>query len=95
MVQRDALLRPHKTDPYGRLVAVVSIGDADVGLAQVRAGLAWHFKRYAKEQSRLDRALYADAETEARKLQVGLWSQPAPVAPWDFRARPQPVSQVP
>lgn len=39
---------PHKTDPYGRLVAVVSIGDADVGLAQVRAGLAWHFKRYAK-----------------------------------------------
>jgi endonuclease YncB( thermonuclease family) len=48
VVQRDALLRPHKTDPYGRLVAVVSIGDADVGLAQVRAGLAWHFKRYAK-----------------------------------------------
>jgi endonuclease YncB( thermonuclease family) len=95
VVQRDALLRPHKTDPYGRLVAVVSIGDADVGLAQVRAGLAWHFKRYAKEQSPLDRALYADAEMDARRRRVGLWAEPAPVAPWDFRSRARPVAHAP
>lgn len=94
-LHREVLVRTAKTDPYGRLVGTISMGDLDVGLAQVRAGLAWHFKRYAKEQSPLDRALYADAEMDARRRRVGLWAEPAPVAPWDFRSRARPLAHAP
>ncbi len=57
----------------------------DAGLAQLTVGLAWHFTRYAHEQSTEERERYADAEREARAKRVGLWSDPAPVAPWEWR----------
>jgi len=37
-------------------VGVVFVGDADAGLDQVRAGMAWHYLAYAREQSPRDRA---------------------------------------
>ena len=39
----------------------------DAGLALLRAGLAWHFKRYASEQPEQQRAEYARAEEQARE----------------------------
>ena len=44
----------------------------NVGMAQLTQGLAWHFKRYAYEQSEEDRERYAFAEEEARAKGVGL-----------------------
>ncbi len=44
-------------DRYGRVVGKVLVDDVDVCLEQVRAGYAWHFKRYQHEQSLEDRAL--------------------------------------
>lgn len=38
-----------------------------------------------KEQSLEDRRLYAAAEDAARGKRVGLWSNPNPVPPWDYR----------
>jgi hypothetical protein len=32
-----------------------------------------------------DRRLYAEAQKAASLKGIGLWSDPAPVAPWDFR----------
>ena len=85
---RESLqIEPLKTDPFGRQVAVVRTGDEDVGLMLVRAGLAWHFVRYAADQSAEDRAAYALAEREARTARRGLWADPAPVAPWVHRQR--------
>jgi endonuclease YncB( thermonuclease family) len=87
-----------KTDGYGRLVAVVSVDVntkcngtqceakyVDVNLEQVHAGLAWHYKEYESEQSPADRRAYAAAEKSARDANTGLWSDPDPVAPWDWR----------
>jgi endonuclease YncB( thermonuclease family) len=34
----------HKKDRYGRLVGVVIVEGVDVGLIQLRRGLAWHYK---------------------------------------------------
>jgi endonuclease YncB( thermonuclease family) len=45
----------------------------------LRAGLAWHYWRYDKSK------FYEDLEREARKAARGLWADPAPVAPWDWR----------
>ncbi len=76
-----------KTDPYGRQVARVRAAGDDVGLEQVRAGLAWHFVRYAADQDPDERARYAQAEREARAARRGLWSDPAPLPPWTHRQR--------
>ena len=57
----------------------------DAGLAQLKAGMAWHYKQYEDEQSATGRALYAAAECTAMKSRIGLWSDPHPIRPWDFR----------
>ena len=74
-----------KLDRYGRVIGKVLIGSEDMCLAQVRAGLAWHYKAYQREQSRVDRERYAQAEDEARQGRRGLWRDPSPTPPWDFR----------
>ena len=74
-----------KRDRYGRVLGKVLAGGRDACLAQVRAGMAWHYKYYQEEQSPEDRRLYAEAEREARAARRGLWAEPDPVPPWDFR----------
>jgi endonuclease YncB( thermonuclease family) len=91
---RDQRIRidPIKRDPYGRTVARVWIldpeqGPRDAALAQVEAGLAWHFTRYRADQTPAEFARYARAEQTARRVRAGLWRDDSPEAPWDFRAR--------
>jgi endonuclease YncB( thermonuclease family) len=55
-------------------------------LEQVKAGMAWHFKKYQRDQESADRALYAQAEISARDGKLGLWRDKDPQAPWDWRA---------
>lgn len=75
-----------KVDRYRRLVCVVWMEGRDVNLAQVEAGLAWHYKKYEGEQSAHDRTAYAQAEESARAAKRGLWSEGQPVPPWEWRA---------
>jgi endonuclease YncB( thermonuclease family) len=74
-----------KADRYGRILGKVTLGDRDVNREMIRAGLAWHYKFYERDQPQQDRETYSFEEARARKLKVGLWSQPAPTPPWDFR----------
>lgn len=83
---KQALLDGDKTDRYGRMVAKVVVGGQDTNLRMVRLGYAWHYKRYESEQTDEDRRLYDEAEGAATKERLGLWREPEPVAPWDFRA---------
>lgn len=77
--RKPAELRPQTTDRYGRTVARVACNGVDTSAEQVRAGMAWVFDRYVT-----DRSLYSlqDAARDARR---GLWADPAPVAPWEWR----------
>jgi endonuclease YncB( thermonuclease family) len=63
----------------------VIVKGEDANLEQVEAGMAWHYKKYQGEQSPSDRVKYSDAEREARRLKVGLWHNPNPVPPWEYR----------
>ena len=74
----------NKRDKYGRILGKLLKDGQDINLKQVTQGFAWHYKHYQNEQSSLDRALYAAAETDARKKRIGLWSVPA-IAPWEYR----------
>lgn len=82
---RDAVAECPKTDRYGRAVCRVFVDGVDVGLEQVRRGLAWHYQRYAHEQHPQARAEYARAEGQARRGGAGLWSERDPTPPWDYR----------
>lgn len=74
-----------KKDFHGRLIGQVLADGADCGLRQVALGLACHYKAYAKEQEPQDRESYAKAEDRARAERPGLWHDPAPTPPWEFR----------
>lgn len=68
-------------DRYGRVVAEVFVGDTLlVNQEMVRNGYAWHFRRYSDDRS------YARLEKQARKARLGLWQEPDPMAPWEYRA---------
>lgn len=69
-----------KTDGYGRFLAYARTTDGrDVSLELLREGLAWHYTQYDSSET------YRAAEAEAREHRRGLWADPAPVAPWEFR----------
>src|SRR5262245_27227299 len=51
-----------KRDRWQRLVCTVHVDGIDVGLAQVAAGMAWWYRRYAHEQSAEQRPAYSEAE---------------------------------
>lgn len=68
------------TDRDQRTLGTIYLGDQNVNLLMVRAGMAWHFKKYSDDQ-----ALDAAGKT-ARAEQLGLWSGFRPIAPWDYRA---------
>ena len=82
---KDVTVVYEKTDQYGRLVGKVLLDGKDINLEQVRSGMAWHYKEYEREQSAEDRELYARAQDEARSARRGLWADPNPVEPGEFR----------
>jgi endonuclease YncB( thermonuclease family) len=59
----------------------------DAGQAQLAAGMAWWYRQYAGEQSAEDRGRYEFEENEARLRRIGLWRDPDPVPPWEWRRR--------
>ena len=67
-------------DRYGRPIAQVSIDGMDVNAEQVKRGYAWVFRRYSN-----DPALLA-LEAQAKSAGLGLWAEPHPTPPWDWRA---------
>jgi endonuclease YncB( thermonuclease family) len=73
-------------DRYGRTLGKVLINGQDINLVQILAGLAWHYKAYADEQSPKDRAVYAAAEKDAQSRHCGLWTDAHPIPPWDWRS---------
>jgi endonuclease YncB( thermonuclease family) len=72
---------------YKRLVGNVYLDGADLGLAQVNAGMAWHYKRFEGEQTYKARTRYTTAELRARSRQIGLWRDEQPIPPWEWRSR--------
>lgn len=69
------------TDRYGRTVAHVWCDGVHVNWQQVEDGLAWCFTRYLKQPD-----VCLPLEKAAQEAKRGLWREPRPVAPWDFRA---------
>jgi len=83
---RNVTLECENERSYGRMICKVLLPNSeDVCLDQLKAGMAWHYKQYEDEQSATDRDAYAATECAAMKSKTGLWSDPHPVQPQDFR----------
>lgn len=82
---KSATIVGDKLDRYGRLVGKVMVNNVDCNLRQINQGLAWHYKKYMKEQVFDDRLIYMHAEDDARNGKVGLWVDEMPEPPWEWR----------
>ena len=79
-----------KLDRYKRVLGKILLNSKDMNLEQIKSGMAWHYKKYQKEQSQSDRMLYSEAEIDARNAKRGLWRDPDPIPPWDYRKLKKP-----
>ena len=66
-------------DKYGRTVGTLIVDGVDANKEQVKRGMAWVYRQYMHDQSLLQ------VEDAARQAKVGLWSEPSPMAPWEYR----------
>ena len=91
---KDVRVESTKSDRYGRILCKVWVQPSDcptcgktldANHAQLLAGMAWWYRYYAKEQPPEDRGRYESAEDEARARGWGLWTDPDPINPYDWR----------
>ncbi|MBA4143868.1 MAG: thermonuclease family protein [Nitrosospira sp.] len=78
---KPAEIIPFAKDRYKRTVARVKCTGIDANAAQVNSGMAWVYRRYAKDPD-----LYV-LENGAKMEKRGLWAESSPVPPWEFRRR--------
>jgi endonuclease YncB( thermonuclease family) len=74
-------VHPRQHDRYGRTVADVILPDGRIlNHELVRRGVAWWYRKYAPNDSSLSRL-----EEDAKAAKIGLWSEPDPTPPWEWR----------
>ncbi|HKS30203.1 MAG TPA: thermonuclease family protein [Pyrinomonadaceae bacterium] len=66
-------------------IAKVFSSEVDVSLQMIRDGAAWFDRQYEKETTDEALNLYVEAERAARSESRGIWSDPQPVPPWEWR----------
>lgn len=74
------------TDRYGRQIAEIYTYDQNgnvqmpsVNYQMVQSGLAWAYERYLRDKA------YLTAQQQAQANKMGLWVEPNPIKPEDFR----------
>lgn len=78
---KEVTIQEHGKGKYGRTIADVILPDG-VNLNQelVKQGWCWWFRKYAPADTTL-----AALEEEARSEKRGLWQDPSPLPPWEWR----------
>jgi endonuclease YncB( thermonuclease family) len=75
-------ITPMDSDRYGRTVGIVSVGDLVINSLLVEYGYAWVYERYCREAFCEE---WKRLEAQARGEKRGLWKNPNPIPPWDYR----------
>jgi endonuclease YncB( thermonuclease family) len=66
-------------DRYGRWIGHLYVDGLDVNRQMVATGMAWHYAAYSKDAS------LGTLQSQAQAQRLGLWSQPNPLPPWEYR----------
>lgn len=81
----EAADAPPEPTAAGPAPGAPEAASVDVGLEQVRAGLAWYYRRYAGDLPAPWPGRYDEAERRARRDRAGLWHDASPQPPWRHR----------
>jgi endonuclease YncB( thermonuclease family) len=78
---QTVIVRATGRDRSGRLLGEVVLPDGrSLNQELVRAGYAWWFRRYSRDLQ------LARLEAQARRGRRGLWADPEPAPPWEYRS---------
>lgn len=77
--QKNVIVRKKNMDRYGRIVALVNSGNTIINEEMIRSGLAWHYKRFDRNEN------WSALEREAARKKLGLWSESDPTPPWEWK----------
>lgn len=73
-------LKEHGKDRYGRIIGEVFLPDGrSLNEEILKAGYAWVYRQYTRDME------LVEYENKARQAKLGLWNDPSPTAPWEFR----------
>lgn len=80
---KEVTLKTFGKDRYGRTIADILLPDeANLNQALVKDGWCWWYRKFAPGDMVLE-----GLEIEAREARKGLWVDPHPVPPWEWRKR--------
>jgi endonuclease YncB( thermonuclease family) len=77
--RRNVRVEVIDVDRYRREVGRIYLDDRFINMEMVHDGFAWCYVQYDR------RGEFTAAETDAREHRRGLWGDPHPVPPWEFR----------
>ncbi|EAB8017793.1 nuclease [Salmonella enterica subsp. enterica] len=73
-------------DRYGRILGTLWADGRDINAELVCSGMAWTYR----VRSRVQSPAYLQCENTAREQRKGLWQEPSPVPPWQWRKQLRP-----
>jgi len=72
-------------DPHRTMICKLTVKAVDIGLEQVKDGMAWWAKDLARDLSPEDQSACQSAQLMAQLKRRGLWGETNPIPPWTFR----------
>jgi endonuclease YncB( thermonuclease family) len=79
----EVTLQTYGLDKYGRTLADVLLPDGtNVNHSPVKDGWCWWYRKYVPGDTLLE-----GLEQEAREGRKGLWADPQPLPPWEWRKK--------
>ena len=80
---KDVTIQTHGHDKYTRTIGDVILPDGmNLNQQLVKQGWCWWYRKYAPKDTVLEQL-----ETDAREGRKGLWADPQPVPPWEWRKK--------
>jgi len=80
---KEVTIQTHGHDKYTRTLGDVILPDGmNLNQELVRQGWCWWYRKYAPLDTALEKL-----EKDAREAKKGLWADPQPVPPWEWRKR--------
>ena len=80
---KEVTVQTHGHDKYKRTIGEVILPDGmNLNQELVKQGWCWWYRKYATGDTVLE-----GLETEAREARKGLWVEPTPTPPWEWRKR--------
>lgn len=77
--KREVQLVISGQDRYHRTLAVVYYNNQNINLTMVKKGMAWAYKQYLRDP------IYLTEQSRAQSRRIGLWADPNPMMPSDWR----------